>query len=252
MAFGLASMGEPSVSAATGDRFENSRLGSAHRRLPRLVLRAVAGTAFVGLALFLAGFLIFVETIARYERRPPQRTDGIVVLTGGTERIGDGIDLLAAGFARRLLISGVNERTSRDEIARLNPGQRRLFDCCVDLDYRARNTIGNAIEARRWLHDHAFRSVILVTSAYHMPRALVEFDHALPEARKVPYPVVQPESWWRSPGTAKLLMSEYAKFLVGFVRTRFEDDPERSRAAVLMSRGKPVKMVERPADSAPR
>jgi hypothetical protein len=98
-----------------------------------------------------------VASIERLEREPASRTDAIVALTGGAERIGDAIDLLAKGYGRRLLITGVNERTSRDQIARLNPGQRRLFDCCVDLDYRARNTIGNAIETRRWMADHRFR-----------------------------------------------------------------------------------------------
>ena len=101
---------------------------------------------------------------------------------------------------RRLLISGVNERTSRDEIARLNPGQRRLFDCCVDLDYRARNTIGNAIETRRWAERNRFHSLIVVTSTYHMPRTLVELDHALPGIRKVPYAVVHVERRSRRAG----------------------------------------------------
>ena len=110
-------------------------------------------------------------------------------MTGGAQRIGDAIDLLAKGYAKRLLISGVNENTSRDQIARLNPGQRRLFDCCVDLDYRARNTIGNAIETRRWAERNGFDALIVVTSNYHMPRTLVELDHALPNLQKIPYPV---------------------------------------------------------------
>ena len=110
---------------------------------------ALALLAFVFVAGF--GFLVFIASLDRYERDPQRRTDAIVALTGGAQRIGDAIDLLAKGYGRRLLITGVNERTSREEIARLNPGQRRLFDCCVDLDYRARNTIGNAIETRRWM-----------------------------------------------------------------------------------------------------
>ena len=112
------------------------------------LLAGLGLTALIGAALFV-GFLIFIYSLERAERPPASRTDGIVVLTGGSQRIGDAIDLLAQGYATRLLISGVNERTSRDEIERLNPGQRRLFDCCVYLDYRARNTIGNAIETRR-------------------------------------------------------------------------------------------------------
>lgn len=207
--------------------------------------------AGLGLIAFLAGFLTFVGALARQERSPEGRTDGIVALTGGAQRIGDAIDLLAAGYGRRLLITGVNERTSREEIARLNPTQRELISCCVDLDYRARNTIGNAIETRRWMRTHHFRTVAVVTSNYHMPRTLIELDHALQESERiVPHPVVtegfDADAWWRNPPAAKLLASEYVKFLVSWVRTRFEADPERSRAAILIGRRKPVKMVAEP------
>ncbi|MGC5779271.1 YdcF family protein [Methylobacterium sp. NFXW15] len=209
---------------------------------------AVAGFSFVA---FIAGFLAFAGHLARQERTPEGRTDGIVALTGGAQRIGDAIDLLAAGYGRRLLITGVNERTSREEIARLNPTQRQLIDCCVDLDYRARNTIGNAIETRRWMRAHHFSTVAVVTSNYHMPRTLIELDHALQEnERIVPHPVVtggfNVDAWWHNPCAAKLIASEYVKFLVSWVRTRFEDDPERSRAAILIGRRKPIKMVAEP------
>ncbi len=208
------------------------------------------GAGLAALALF-AGFLVFVSTLARHERSPADRADGIVALTGGAQRIGDAIDLLAGGYGRRLLITGVNERTSRDEIARLNPTQRALIDCCVDLDYRARNTIGNAIETRRWMRAHRFNTVAVVTSNYHMPRTLIELDHALQDSDRIlPHPVVteglDADRWWQSPPAAKLLASEYVKFLASWVRTRFEDDPERSRAAILIGRGKPVKMVAEP------
>ncbi|MEH3145754.1 MAG: YdcF family protein [Methylobacterium frigidaeris] len=195
-----------------------------------------------------AGFLVFAADVARTGQRPSTRADGIVALTGGAQRIEDAIVLLASGHGRRLLISGVNERTSREEIARLNPGQQHLIDCCVDLDYRARNTIGNAIETRRWMRENGFRSVAVVTSNYHMPRTLLELDHALAaQDRIVPHPVV-PEGftfgdWWRNPPAARLLASEYVKFLVAWMRIRIETDPEGSRAAYLMSRGHPVKVA---------
>lgn len=208
---------------------------------------AVIGLGLLAGFVGFVGFLSFVYTIERYERRPETRADGIVALTGGAQRIGDAIDLLEQGYGTRLLISGVNERTSREEIARLNQGQRRFFDCCVDLDYRARNTIGNAIETRRWVRDHGFRSLIVVTSNYHMPRTLAELDHALPGVRKEPFAVVtsiDPDSWWRSAATARVLASEYVKFLVVWLRTRLEQDPEHSPAAQIMSGGSPVMVVE--------
>src|SRR5205085_1576094 len=194
-----------------------------------------------------AGFFVFIGSLDRFERSPESRADGIVALTGGSQRIGDAIDLLAKGYGRRLLITGVNERTSRDEIARLNPGQRRLFDCCVDLDYRARNTIGNALETRRWMENQHFRSLIVVTSNYHMPRTLLELESALPGARKVPFAVVNdtvhPDAWWKSPATAKLLASEYVKFLAGWLRTRMEKDPEQIRATAADT---PVRIAAEP------
>ncbi|MCJ2057706.1 YdcF family protein [Methylobacterium sp. J-048] len=228
------------------------RAAPAHplRRGRRALWVCSLGAGFGMLVLF-AGFLAFVSVLARHERYPADRADGIVALTGGAQRIGDAIDLLAGGYGRRLLITGVNERTSRDEIARLNPTQRTLIACCVDLDYRARNTIGNAIETRRWMRAHRFSTVAVVTSNYHMPRTLIELDHALQDSDRVlPHPVVteglDADRWWQSPPAAKLLASEYVKFLVSWVRTRFEDDPERSRAAILIGRGKPVKMVAEP------
>lgn len=214
----------------------------------RSLFRRGLGLAFctlltVALLGFL-GFVWFVYSLDRFEKKPETRADGIVALTGGAHRIGDAIDLLAQGYAKRLLISGVNEKTSRDEISRLNPGQRQLFECCVDLDYRARNTIGNAIETRRWAERNEFNALIIVTSNYHMPRTLVELDHALPNLQKIPYSVaatVDPHDWWRNAATAKVLFFEYLKFLAVWVRIQFEDDPEHSPVVKIM--GGPIKHV---------
>ena len=224
-----------------------ARTSPAIRRLGRIVV----GLGCVAALALLCGFFVFAASIDRDERTLDGRADGIVALTGGAQRIGDAIDLLAGGYGRRLLITGVNERTSRDEIARLNPSQRHWIDCCVDLDYRARNTIGNAIETRRWMRAHRFNTVAVVTSNYHMPRTLVELDHALMGGDRVlPHPVIadgfDADGWWRHPGSARLLASEYLKFLVAWLRTRFETDPEQSRAAIVMGRGKPIKMVAEP------
>jgi len=227
---------------------DNALAGQGRVTWARRALSVLACAFLVLSVMGFGGFLLFVYSLERTERRPAARADAIVALTGGAQRIGDAIDLLAQGYGTRLLITGVNERTSREEIARLNPGQRRLVECCVDLDYRARNTIGNAIETRRWMKDHRFRSMIVVTSNYHMPRTLVELDHALPDMRKVPYsvvsPTIKPDGWWRSISTFRILASEYAKLLAVWVRTRFEKDPERSATAALL--GKPVKVVAEP------
>src|SRR5262249_22677598 len=100
------------------------------------------------------------------------------------------IELLAAGRGRRLLISGVHRATSAAEIARINPRYEGLVSCCVDLDHSAINTVGNAVETRRWVRDRGFTSLIVVTSAYHMPRTMAELEKQMPDTQLVPFPVV--------------------------------------------------------------
>lgn len=204
-------------------------------------LSAAAGLAACAL---LAGYAGFASRIAPHEPAAPPRTDAIVVVTGGAQRIGDAVGLLGADRGSRLLISGVNERTSREELARANPASRQWLTCCVDLDYRARNTIGNAIESRRWARKHGFTSLLVVTSNYHMPRVLAEFAHAMPDVRLVAHPVVSDQidasSWWHDWSTIRLLFPEYAKYLVARARSLFESDPETSRLSVIIGGRKPI------------
>jgi len=210
----------------------------------RLLVLAAAAAAAVGTVLFLCGYARFAAGIEAREPAATPRTDAIVVVTGGSQRVGDAIGLLGAERGARLLISGVNEKTSREELARLNPASRDLLGCCVDLDYRARNTIGNAIETRRWALRHGFRSLLVVTSNYHMPRTLAEFGHAMPGVRFVAHPVVtdqlDPSGWWRRWATIKVLMPEYAKYLVARLRSLVESDPENSHLSVIIGGRKPV------------
>lgn len=225
-----------------------TRMRGDRPRVGAWVLRSLLSLGLVGVLALAGGFLAFVAEVERAERPSLDGVDGIVAMTGGAQRIGDAIDLLAGGRGKRLLISGVNERTTRDEIIRLNPAQEHWISCCVDLDYRARNTIGNAIETRRWMRRHRFGTIAVVTSSYHMPRTLVELRHALNAGETViPYPVVadglEIDRWWTDPAVTRLLGAEYLKFLVAWLRTRFESDPEQSRFAVLIGRRPPIKIV---------
>jgi len=155
-----------------------------------------------------------------------RNADGIVVLTGGTSRVTDALELLASGRGKRLLISGVNPGTTTADIAHQVSGFSRILSCCVDLDYSAINTLGNAVETRRWAVDRGFRSLVIVTSAYHMPRALAEIAHQLPDVALIPYPVVSDrlriEPWWSNGDTTRLVLSEYFKYLFAKVRMRFD------------------------------
>ncbi len=184
---------------------------------------AVGGSLFVTAVLvaFGLGFLWFTTWVALSVPPADARADGIVVLTGGRDRVQGAVELLEAGRGRRLLISGVHPATRAEDIQRATIGGRGLFDCCVDLGHRAETTVGNAIEAADWARAHRFTSLIVVTSAYHMPRSMLELDKALPGVRKVAWPVKRPDlnidTWFLHPPTAKLLLHEYVKYMV----TRF-------------------------------
>ncbi len=179
---------------------------------------------FLGALLLAAGFAWFVAGLPDSEPVLDRNADAIVVLTGGSSRVVDGIELLAAGRGRRLLISGVHRATNRGEISRVTPEHEHILRCCVDLDRSAMNTLGNAIGTRRWVHDRGFRSIIVVTSSYHMPRAVAELSHQMPDVTLIPFPVLsdrmRTEPWWASPATARLLFSEYVKYVYAVVRMR--------------------------------
>jgi len=200
----------------------NLRTAVRRRRITSATfkLAVLAGVALI------VGFAGFVWLLPSQQITLDRNADGIVVLTGGTSRVSDSLELLAAGRGKRLLITGVNPGTTTTDIARQTVDYDRLIACCVDLDYSALNTLGNAVQARRWALEHRFQSLIVVTSAYHMPRALAELAHQLPEATLIPFPVVSDrlriEPWWSNVATARLVVSEYLKLLFAKVRMRFD------------------------------
>ena len=206
-------------------------------------IRLAVKAGMLGAVLFGIGFIVFVGSIERGTGTAPARADGIVVLTGGSARISEAVRLLAAGKAKRLLISGVHTNTTRDELSRQAPAAAHLFKCCIDLDRRAQNTSDNATETRSWVGRQGFASLIVVTSSYHMPRTLVELERVMPGVTLLPYAVVPDsfkiDAWWAYPGTLRLLFLEYFKYIpalarLGAARLMGEDGPsgaDRSAAA---------------------
>lgn len=168
------------------------------------------------------GFLGFVAALPQSETLPPQRAQGIVVLTGGPDRIAEGLTLLNTGYGQRILITGVHGRTTREDLERSHNIDPKLAACCIDLDWQALNTLGNAQEAASWARRNGYTELILVTSSWHMPRATEEMRRAMPEAKITPHAVVPPRAewpkWWRDASMMRLLATEYAKFCAARIR----------------------------------
>jgi uncharacterized SAM-binding protein YcdF (DUF218 family) len=199
-------------------------LTGARRGWLRASLVAALAIVFVAAAI---GFVGFISQLRGVETGPDRKADGIVVLTGGSSRVSDAMELLASGYGQRLLISGVHRTNAASDISRSLPDNQSLLSCCVDLDRSAVNTRSNAAETRRWAHERGFKSLIVVTSNYHMPRAIVELSHAMPDIALIPFAVVgdkwRDEPWWTSGATVRLLLSEYVKYVAAEVRVRLAD-----------------------------
>ena len=162
------------------------------------------------------GFFWFVHHVPAEEVALDRNADGIVVLTGGASRINDAIELLAAGRGQRLLISGVNRTTRRRDRAP-ESALRALVACCVDFDIRHQHARQRGRDAALG-EERGFTSLIVVTSGYHMPRAMAELAHQLPGRDADPVSGGHREAAGRAVvgerATARLIFSEYLKFLV--------------------------------------
>jgi uncharacterized SAM-binding protein YcdF (DUF218 family) len=179
--------------------------------------------AFLVLALIWAAGLEAFATRVQQSTPPPDPdpAEGVVALTGANslDRISAAMDLLEDGMGKRVLISGVNRGASREDIRNVSKAARRLYDCCVDLGFTAADTVGNARETAEWARSMRYTNLIVVTSDYHMPRAMLELRAVMPEpkfhlqAYTVPTPSLKARRWWRSPKSARLMLVEYCKYL---------------------------------------
>ena len=184
-------------------------------------MRTLAALAVIAM-IWLAGLLAFADRVQQSTpQAEPIAADGIVALTGANsnERIAAAVQLLAARKGRRVLVSGVNRDVSREQLRIASGSVRRLYDCCVDLGFTAANTVGNARETAEWAAAMRYRSLIIVTTDYHMPRAMLELRAVLRppafslQTYAVPTPALKSRRWWRSPGAARLMVVEYSKYL---------------------------------------
>lgn len=206
-------------------------------------MKTLTALMFV-VALWGLGLLAFASRVAgSTPPTDPGQAQGVVALTGGSNRrLQAAMTLLQEGRGRRLLISGVNRKVTREQIrkeARAVAGP--LYDCCVDLGFEAIDTIGNARETAHWAQARGYDRLILVTADYHMPRALLELRGAMPRVDLTAYPVatedVDARVWWKSPQGLRLMAVEYSKYLVILAREAVLDLGPSSSRPVESSEG---------------
>ena len=173
---------------------------------------------------WLIGFVAFAYRINHYQHDTTSHADAIIALTGGRNRILEAIKLLNNKKADYLFISGV-EKTSRLQDI-LNSNQITLdAENKVFLGTSAQNTVENALESKNWIKQHNIRSIRLVTSNYHLPRSIIEFETQTPHLKIIKHPVYSEhvnKKWWTSWRTFSLIFSEYNKFLYTYLRTRLQ------------------------------
>jgi uncharacterized SAM-binding protein YcdF (DUF218 family) len=210
-------------------------------------LALLAGTAIL---VWCGGLVWFVLSSRQLATDPSRETDAIVVLTGGRLRLETGVELLTAGKAKKLFVSGVNARVDRDELLRAAGPAAEHAACCIVIGHAAADTYGNARETAEWMREEGYRSLRLVTSWYHMHRALLEFERAMPRITIVAHPVfashVEPEHWWSWHGAVPLMVGEYGKYLAAWVRpllVPFVQPPSPSEPR--------LRSADRPRPSAP-
>lgn len=177
--------------------------------------------------LWAAGFALFIYNMPRegneasrirIDAAEPGET-GIVALTGGgLSRIRAAVMLMEAGRGSKVLITGTHPDTRKEELAAYIDNSAALFECCIDLGQQAQSTRGNALETRQWVEANGYNRIIVVTTDYHMPRAVAEIRHTLPMVEIISWPVastVAPEADWIRSGEAwQVLFTEYNKFIL--------------------------------------
>ena len=188
----------------------------------KILLTVAALTVGLPALVWACGLIIFTGSVcSMIEPEHVDPADAIIVLTGGTNRVSRGLDLLADDKAKDLLISGVHKDVKLGELLKLWGYKHPLPDCCITLGREAGNTIGNALEAQKWVAGTGAQSVRIITANYHMPRALLEFRHALPGIKIVPHPVIPEHFSPRKREFWKITFIEYHKLLLSIVRVLF-------------------------------
>ena len=178
--------------------------------------------ALLFLFLWLIGFAAFsFYALSTTKPEIEHTSDAIIVLTGGANRVEEGLALFATGKAGNLMISGVHPDVKKAEIFSQWHGDTALPPCCLTLGQTATTTYENAQESKHWVEEAEITSIILVTSNYHMPRAMLEFKAAIPDIEIRPYAIRQDNLDEREKRIWYSLFEEYHKVMLRWVQLIF-------------------------------
>ena len=182
--------------------------------------------------LFLIELNNFKENILSFTKDNKKESPNIVILTGGTNRIKDGLKMIK-DFRKskksnyKILVSGTGIGFTKNSLknqlgSNFDP---KLIQCCIDLDSVSKNTFTNASETFKWAKENDIKEFILITSNYHMPRAILEFENVMPNLKIYTYTITpdrhEIENWLSSYQTFGLVFSEYCKYIVANLRIKF-------------------------------
>lgn len=181
------------------------------------IINTILVTITALLVLWLCGLVIFSLKNSQLPT-VPNKVDAIVVLTGGPTRIEKGLEFFAAGKSQYFFISGAHPDVLVKEIAAQWKGTTPLPDCCIVLGHKATTTTENAQETKEWAQANNIKSILLVTSDYHMARAKLELSNALPDLEISPYPV---SAFLPHQSRALLFFKEYNKVLYRWAQIKF-------------------------------
>ncbi len=181
---------------------------------------------------FLIKLINFKENISSVTKFNNKEIPNIVVLTGGTNRIKNGLKIInnfknSKKIDYKILVSGTGLGFTKTSLKKkLGPNfNPKLIQCCIDLDSVSKNTFTNAIETYKWTRKNDIKEFILITSNYHMPRAILEFNNIMPNLNIYTYAIIPKkhniENWLSSYKTFSLIFTEYCKYIVASLRIKF-------------------------------
>lgn len=178
------------------------------------------------IAMIISGFVRFAEDVSSLKPAEDlNQADAIVVLTGGTKRITQAVELFEQGVGEKLFISGVNPDISDQELQRVSGASQETFSCCIMLGRKAKDTIGNGKEIAEWASEMGYKKLVVVTSNYHMIRSLYELKTVSEDISFLPFPVMATDlkntSWIDNSDIMRAFINEFAKLNYAYFRDFF-------------------------------